>query len=67
MVASDGKGRNAVRFVRVGGQIEAFLNERRILYQPIPSDLMLQSIRFQVVGASVDVTEFTLDELIPRL
>ena len=67
MVASDGKGRNAVRFVRVGGQIEAFVNERRILYQPIPAELMLQSIRFQVVGTSVNVTELTLDELIPRL
>ena len=67
MVASDGKGPNAIRFVRVGGQIEVFVNGRRVLYQPILPDLKLQSIRFQAVGTSIDVTEFTLDELIPRL
>ncbi len=66
-IASDGKKRNTVRVLRVGGQIEMFINERRVLYQPIQRDLRLQDIRFQVVGVSVNVTEFTLDELIPRL
>jgi hypothetical protein len=67
LVVADGKERNAIRFLRVGGQLEVFVNERRVLYQPILSDVMLLKIQFQVVGASVDVSEFTLDELIPRL
>ncbi len=67
MIASDGIGRNVIRFVRVGGQMEAFVNGRRILYQPILPDLKLQSIRFQAVGTSINVSEFTVDELIPRL
>jgi hypothetical protein len=67
MVAADGKTRNAVRIVRVGGQVEIFLNERRVVYQPIPRDLKLQDIRFQIVGLSADVDEFALEELIPRL
>lgn len=67
LVAADGKVRNAIRFLRVGGQMEVFVNERRVIYQPILPDVILQSIRFQAVGTSIDVTEFTLDELIPRL
>ena len=67
LVVADGKQRNAIRFLRVGGRLEVFINERRVLYQPILPELMLQKIQFQVVGASIDVTEFTLDELIPRL
>jgi hypothetical protein len=67
LVVADGKERNAIRFLRVGGQLEVFVNERRVLYQPVLSDVLLQNIHFQVVGASVDVNEFTLDELIPRL
>ncbi len=67
LVAADGKMPNTIRFVRVGGQIEVFINERRVLYQPIRPDLRLQDMRLQVVGASVNVTEFALDELIPRL
>jgi hypothetical protein len=67
LVAADGKARNAIRFLRVGGQMEVFINDRHVLYQPIRPDLLLHTIRFQVVGASTDVTEFTLDELIPRL
>jgi hypothetical protein len=67
LVTADGRVRDAIRFVRVGGQIEVFINQRRVLYQPILPDLLLHTIRFQVVGASVEVTEFTLDELIPRL
>ncbi len=67
LVAADGKDRNAIRFVRVGAQLEVFVNERRVLYQPILSEVMLQKIQFQVVGATIDVNEFTLDELIPRL
>lgn len=67
LVAADGKVRNSVRIVRVGGQIEIFVNERRVVYQPIPRDLKLQDIRFQIVGLSADVTEFALEELIPRL
>jgi hypothetical protein len=38
-----------------------------VLYQPILSAVMLQRIQFQVVGATIDVSEFTLDELIRRL
>jgi hypothetical protein len=67
LVVADGKERNAIRFLRVGGELEVFVNERRALYQPILSDAKLQRIQFQVVGASIDVSEFTLDELIPRL
>jgi hypothetical protein len=66
-VVADGKKRNAIRFSRVGGQLEVFVNERRVVYQPILPDVQLQTIQFQVVGASIDVSEFTLDELIPRL
>ena len=67
LVHTDGKQRNVIRFLRVGGRMEAFINERRVLYQPILSDLLLEKIQFQVVGASIDVSEFTLNELIPRL
>jgi len=67
LVAADGKVRNAIRFLRVGGQMEVFVNERRVIYQPILPEVILQSIHFQAVGTSIDVTEFTLDELIPRL
>ena len=67
LVVADGKVRNAIRFLRVGSQLEIFVNGRRVLYQPILSDAMLQQIHFQVVGATVDVSEFTLDELIPHL
>jgi hypothetical protein len=67
LIASDGKGQNTVRVLRVGGQMEIFINERRVLYQPIHPELKLQDIHFQVVGVSVNVTEFALDELIPRL
>ena len=67
LVAADGKARNAIRFLRVGEQMEVFVNERRVIYQPILPEVMLQNIHFQAVGASIDVTEFTLDELIPRL
>jgi hypothetical protein len=67
LVVADGKARNAIRFLRVGDQLEVFVNERRVVYQPVLSDVMLQEISFQVVGASIDVSEFTLDELIPRL
>ena len=44
-----------------------FINERRILYQPIQANVLLQRIEFQVVGVSIEVSEFGLDELIPRL
>ena len=64
---ADGKSRNAIQFVRVRGQLEVFINERRVLYQPILPDVLLERIQFQVVGASVDVSEFILNELIPRL
>jgi hypothetical protein len=47
--------------------LEIFVNERRVLYQPILPDVMLQTIHFQVVGTTADVSEFTLDELIRRL
>jgi hypothetical protein len=67
LVVADGKERNAIRFIRVGGQLEIFVNERRVLYQPILPDVMLQTIHFQVVGTTADVSEFTLDELIRRL
>jgi hypothetical protein len=67
LVIADGKQRNSIRFLRVGGQLEVFANERRVVYQPILSDVMLERIQFQVVGVSVDVSDFTLDELIPRL
>jgi hypothetical protein len=67
LVVADGKERNAIRFICVGGQLEIFVNERRVLYQPILPDVMLQTIHFQVVGATTDVSEFTLDELIRRL
>jgi hypothetical protein len=67
LVVADGKERNSVRFLRVGNQLEVFINDRRVLYQPILSAVMLQRIQFQVVGATIDVSEFTLDELIPRL
>ena len=64
LVIADGNARNTIRFIRVGGQLEVFINERRVLYQPILSDLLLQKIQFQVVGSSIDVSEFTLNELI---
>ncbi len=67
LVSADGKTPHTVRFVRVGGQIEVLIDDRRVLYQPIRPDLRLQDLRFQVVGASVNVTEFALDELIPRI
>jgi hypothetical protein len=67
LVVADGKERNSVRFLRVGNQLEVFINDRRVLYQPILSAVMLQRIQFQVVGATIDVSEFTLDHLIPRL
>jgi hypothetical protein len=67
LVVADGKGKNEIRFLRVGGQLEVFVNERRVVYQPVLHDAMLQKISFQVVGASIEVSDFTLDELIPRL
>ena len=67
MVVTDGKARNAIRFLRVGDQLEVFINERRVLYQPIQANVLLQRIEFQVVGVSIEVSEFGLDELIPRL
>ena len=67
MVVTDGKARNAIRFLHVGGQLEVFINERRVLYQPIQANVLLQRIEFQVVGVSIEVSEFGLDELIPRL
>jgi hypothetical protein len=66
-IVTDGRERNSVRFLRIGDQLEVLINERRVLYQPILADVVLQSIEFQLVGVSVDVSEFTLDELIPRL
>ena len=65
MIAADGMGRNVIRFVRVGGQMELFINGRRILYQPILADLKLQSIRFQAVGTSIYVSEFTVQRTNP--
>jgi hypothetical protein len=53
--------------VCVGGQLEIFLNGNRVLYHPKQPDVLIRIIRFQGVGATIDVTEFTLDELIPRL
>jgi hypothetical protein len=47
--------------------MEVFVNERRVIYQPILPEVTLQSIHFQAVGTSIDVTEFILDEPIPRL
>jgi hypothetical protein len=67
MVVTDGKAKNSIRFVRVGDQLELFINERRVLYQPILADVVLHAIEFQIVGASTNVTEFALDELIPKL
>ena len=67
LVVADGKERNSIRFLRVRGRVEVFVNERRVVYQPIPGDLKLERIQFQVVGAAVDVSELTLDELISRL
>jgi hypothetical protein len=67
LVAADGNMRNAIRFLRVGGQMEVFVNERRVIHQPVLPEVTLQSIHFQAVGTSIDVTQFTLDELIPRL
>ena len=66
LVIADGKKLNTIRFLRVGDQMEVFINGRRVLYQPILPDLLLQAIRFQVVGASINVSEFSLDELLPR-
>jgi hypothetical protein len=47
--------------------LEVFVNERRALYQPILPDVTLRTIHFQVVGATTDDSEFTLDELVPPL
>ena len=47
LVAADGKVRNAIRFLRVGGQMEVFVNERRVIYQPILPDVMLQASIFR--------------------
>jgi hypothetical protein len=66
-VIADGKARNTIRFLRVGDQLELFVNDRRVLYQPILADVVLQAIQFQMVGASTDVSQFALDELIPKL
>jgi hypothetical protein len=66
-VVADGNRRNSIRCLRVGGQLEVFVNNERVIYQPLLSDVMLQKIQFQVVGASVNVSEFTLDELVRRL
>jgi hypothetical protein len=67
LVVTDGKARNAIRFLRVGGQMEVFINDRRVLYQPALPELLLRSIRLQAVGTSINVETFTLDELISRL
>jgi hypothetical protein len=47
--------------------LEIYVNARQVLYQPIVADITLQTIQFQEVGATTDVSEFALDELIPRL
>jgi len=67
LIVSDGTNQNSIRFLRVGGQLEVFVNERRILYQPIDPGVLLRGIHFQAVGTTVDVNRFALDELLPRL
>jgi hypothetical protein len=67
LVAGDGQARNSLRLIRVGSQMEAFVNGRRVLYQPLDRELMLRQVRLQVVGVATEVSEFTFDELIPRL
>ena len=47
--------------------MEALINGRRVLYQPIDRELMLRQVRLQVVGVTMEVSEFIFDELIPRL
>ena len=51
LVIADGKKLNTIRFLRVGDQMEVFIDNRRVLYRPILPDMRLQTIRFQVVGA----------------
>ena len=56
LVATDGKERNSIRFIHVGGQMEVFINERRV---SLPADSPRRAARritFQLVGTSVDVT-----------
>ena len=47
--------------------METFINGRRVLDQPIDRELMLRQIRLQVVGVTMEASEFIFDELIPRL
>ena len=67
LASADGKERNSIRFIHLERQMEVLINERRVLYQPTRPDVPLRRISFQLVGTTVDVSEFTLDELIPRL
>lgn len=63
----DGKRPNSVRYVKVGGLLEVFINDRRILYRPVDPTFELHQIRFQSVGMTIEIDEFILAELIPRV
>jgi hypothetical protein len=67
LVIGDGRARNSLRLIRVGSQMEAFVNGRRVLYQPIDRELMLRHVQLQAVGVTIEISEFSFDELIPRL
>ncbi|MHC5541728.1 hypothetical protein ACYOEI_26215, partial [Singulisphaera rosea] len=63
-VIADGRRKNSVRFLRLGGFLEVFVNGRRAVYRPVDPTFRLHFIKLQTIGLTAEVDEFDLDDLI---
>jgi hypothetical protein len=65
LVRIDGSQLIELRLVRVGGQAEMFLNHRRVIYAPVDVKHNDVGLLLKIVGATIGVKEFHVNELLP--
>ncbi len=59
-----GDGEHALRFVRVGGQAELFVNGSRLLYVPVDQGANEPWLFFRTIGSTMEIRDLKFDELI---
>jgi len=62
----DGKQAIELRFLRIGGQGEVFINNRRVLYVPIDPNHVDLVFSIKLVGMTAKVEEIHISELFPK-
>jgi hypothetical protein len=65
-VQSGGDASHAIHIVKVGGQAEVFLDDRRLLYLPVEEDAAQAVLTLKSVGSKTVLTEFEFVELVEK-